>query len=396
MKTFPIIPNPYIKSQKSFFLEILISVNKLEFSNQAFDNESFVVASIKYPIWKIEIDIFQFLSKEILFDLQNKKKYFIFDASWEGFDPIREKWFDMLYYNCKKYNIDPSSIIFVSSNLEDENNFLKYNLEKKEKPFHIISFPMFENIIDTKNDILKEIENSINNTKCLFQNKYFSSLSRRNKDYRMMAQFLIYHSNYRDQALISQNKLERHNLFQQKWEHIFKKLPQYNINHVLEWDKKLPIIIDHKNFNINWAVTKGFEKIHDQTLFHIANESLVTDQNSMFYSEKTFRPIKCFQPFLIYGQPRCNHYLKNLGYKTYEDWFDLSFDFEEDPIDRYLKILKIIEETCKFLDSLNTENKINWKFKNIEILIHNYKTMKDKEYTKEKIKNWIQKTFIHN
>jgi hypothetical protein len=98
----------------------------------------------------------------------------------------------------------------------------------------------------------------------------------------------------------------------------------------------------------------------------------------------------CFQPFVIYGQKGCNKHLKEIGYKTYEEWFDLSFDDEEDNILRYKKLLKSIKNTCEYLDSLSLTQQIDWRFKNKEILNHNYKIMCSSEYSKQKIISFLK------
>jgi hypothetical protein len=152
------------------------------------------------------------------------------------------------------------------------------------------------------------------------------------------------------------------------------------------------LTIDKTNFNDNWALRNDYYPIHRQTLFQIVNETLVDNSHdtSLFYSEKTFRPVVCFQPFVIYGQKGCNKHLKNLGYKTYEDWFDLSFDDEPDNALRYKKLLNSVKDTCAYLDSLPRDKKIEWRFKNKELLEHNFLTMQNSKYSKLKLKNFVE------
>jgi hypothetical protein len=171
------------------------------------------------------------------------------------------------------------------------------------------------------------------------------------------------------------------------------KLQDYTDKQIKRWMKRLPLIIDKSNFRNNWALADDYYVIHRQTLFQIVNETIVDnyENTSLFYSEKTFRPIVCFQPFVIYGQKGCNQYLKKIGYKTYVEWFYLSFDTEEDNILRYKKLLSSIKETCKYLDNLSREHQIEWRFKNKKLLQHNFEVMTKSEWSMNKLIKFLEK-----
>jgi hypothetical protein len=161
----------------------------------------------------------------------------------------------------------------------------------------------------------------------------------------------------------------------------------YNQQKVKDWISQLPLTVDRKDFTTNWALDNDYDQIHNQTLFQIVNETEANDKynTALFYSEKTFRPISQLQPFIIYGQQYCNKYLKNIGYKTYEDWFDYSFDNEPDDTKRYELLLDSIKKTCDMLDQMSADEKVNWRFKNQQILINNYDTLFFKSYSKDKM-----------
>jgi len=384
-------PNIYIRDTVNtiFLVRLFQSINDV-IPDSVLNTKSVVTGLIKYPnSWPRELDLFKYFKQETIHQLQNKNCFFVFDATAEGFSPLYENWFDILYNGCEKYNIDPNQIIFTSSNLKDEKTLEEYCKTKNKKPINLISFPMFENSVTLNEDAELEFNLAVSNTKTSFNNKYFSSLSRLKRQHRIVSQFLLCQNKIKDQALISQDKLSDRELYLSP---LFFKCPEYNIKHIKRWNKSLlPLTIDQINFNINWATIGTFSHIHHQTIFQLVNETLVDNLNntSLFYSEKTFRPISCFQPFIIFGQPGCNHYLEKIGYKLYNDWFDLSFDYEENYIERFLKILKVLEKTCQELNSMNREQQILWKFKNKKTLIHNYNVMRTQEYSKEKLKKFV-------
>ena len=93
----------------------------------------------------------------------------------------------------------------------------------------------------------------------------------------------------------------------------------------------------------------------------------------------------CMQPFIIYGQPGCNRYLKELGYITYDDYFNLSFDDEPNDTVRYKLILEIVSKLCSQLETMSRQEQIKWRFKREDILMHNFKVMRETAITKNKI-----------
>jgi hypothetical protein len=63
-----------------------------------------------------------------------------------------------------------------------------------------------------------------------------------------------------------------------------------------------------------------------------------------FLTEKTFKPIKHGQPFVIVGGPGSLQVLRDLGYRTFDHAIDNSYDLELDNTRRWLKLLQAIEQ----------------------------------------------------
>lgn len=355
----------------------------------------FINLLIKYPKrWLKDSDIFQYIDKNKIDQLRNDKKVILFfDATTEGYSPFFEApFFDVLYFNCTKYNIDPRKIYFVSSNLLDNENILKYNKKNNvTTSINVFTFPAFE--LATK-DIVWLYDATVGSSYKLNQlefesnyngEKYFSSLSRVNRPYRSLAQFHLCQSNVSNKAIISHNSInENHNHLSEMWKQQYKSLENYSSNTIKQWLDNLPLIADTKDFDTNHALKRN-NHIYNTTLFHVANETQADSlaNTSLFYSEKTFKPIAHFQPFLIYGQVNCNKKLSDIGYQLYEDWFDYDFDSEPDIEYRYIKLLKEIERVVTYLKGLNLQEQKQWRFKNIEVLKNNFKVLITNEYTKK-------------
>jgi len=83
------------------------------------------------------------------------------------------------------------------------------------------------------------------------------------------------------------------------------------------FDKDLPkaVIID--------AYTDKFY----HSYLHIVCETFVSH---VFFSEKTYKPIKYFQPFVLINGQYSLQYLRDMGYQTFSGYIDESYDLESD------------------------------------------------------------------
>jgi len=63
----------------------------------------------------------------------------------------------------------------------------------------------------------------------------------------------------------------------------------------------------------------------------------------------------------------------------------LSFDDEEDDTIRFQKLLKSITPLVQTLNSMSIEDRIEWRFKNQDMLSHNYDVFLKRKNTVEQI-----------
>jgi hypothetical protein len=97
--------------------------------------------------------------------------------------------------------------------------------------------------------------------------------------------------------------------------------------------------------------------------------------NGSFLTEKTFKPIKHGQPFVIVGGPGSLAALKKLGYRTFDHAIDNSYDSEPDNTRRWQMILKAIEEiSCQNLDK--------WFEKCSDDIYHNQRLFLDSKHNR--------------
>jgi hypothetical protein len=85
--------------------------------------------------------------------------------------------------------------------------------------------------------------------------------------------------------------------------------------------------------NANW---------YDNTYFTVAAETYF-DRPGVFITEKTFKPIAYYHPFIIAGQPGTLAHLKSIGFETYDNLFDESYDEELDHTKRMSMIINNVQ-----------------------------------------------------
>lgn len=355
-------------------------------------NMTFVLALIKYPEWSPNVDIFQYLDNSTMNQIRDDELcFFVFDASTEGFSPFQGTYFfDILYSNCKEYGIPANKIIFTSSNLKDNQNLKRYNKKNKIKQsINIFTFLSFRRMINDlyeisyNNKSLKKHYSSIKKqVDKSYSGKFLLSLSRVNRPYRSAATCLLSHHPLGKTAKISHNFIEDDSKLPSI--HTISKMTGMHHLIVRKWVNSLPLIVDTDDFKTNHALYLN-PQLHHDTLFQIVNETHVDNfkNTSLFYSEKTFRSMIHFHPFVIYGQQGCNRYLEKLGFKLYTDWIDYEFDDEPDPIIRYNKLLKSLSDSYNKIKNLSKTEQIEWRFKNPDVLLHNANLILDKSYDKQ-------------
>lgn len=88
----------------------------------------------------------------------------------------------------------------------------------------------------------------------------------------------------------------------------------------------------YNHFNPSW---------YNDTYFSIVSETRV-DTEYFFISEKTYKPLAFYHPFVILGQSGILQHLRDNGFETYENLFDETYDISIDFNVRFEKVISSI------------------------------------------------------
>jgi len=112
-------------------------------------------------------------------------------------------------------------------------------------------------------------------------------------------------------------------------------------------DKWYPLVIDNGNeHEVAWYHNFLSRKDeYEKTYFSIVSETNA-ESEYLFITEKTLKPIMNLHPFFINGNPGILKHLHSIGFKTFDKWWDESYDLELNFKKRTEMSLKEIKSIC--------------------------------------------------
>ena len=125
------------------------------------------------------------------------------------------------------------------------------------------------------------------------------------------------------------------------------------VDHVFKLIKDSPLTIDEVSYPIYYTQHHNIAAQYSKFLVDIVCESYYSG-NTFYPTEKTWRPIMLLTPFIVQGPQWFLHRLHDLGFKTFDRWWDEGY--AEDSADHQpLEIIKIIDNIkTKSISELNT------------------------------------------
>jgi hypothetical protein len=101
---------------------------------------------------------------------------------------------------------------------------------------------------------------------------------------------------------------------------------------------------EHKNISkLDWY---AIEKYYKDIFVEVVNETRYAQPTANF-SEKVHQPMFYLKPFILVAPPHTLKYLKEFGFKTFDKYWDESYDNIEDHEKRLVKIFDVIKSIDK-------------------------------------------------
>ena len=139
--------------------------------------------------------------------------------------------------------------------------------------------------------------------------------------------------------------IHRYEFTRKLWKENLIKYGLVSMCHMKNGDKQfesnLPILFDNQ-VNL-WEKDIDESSIFQKSFLWISNETQMDNKLTLF-SEKTIMPILYQNPFVVNGDVGTLAYLQELGFKTFGDFFDESYDLIDNINERQNKIVSIIKD----------------------------------------------------
>lgn len=336
--------------------------------------------------------LFDFITGQYLKDLQDGRAFLLLDQAHEGY---QTDWLWAWFHtNCATYNINPKQIIYSTGNLNCELQYTAWaNANGVVDRMLAVPNPHFELMIyDTAVNHNRRLVPTNHNVRPLptindhikYKNKYsnkiksFNALQKRPRAHRMWLFKCLHEAGLLTDNIISMNKFDLINThFEGR---VFTEAEYISI-------KDLTPIEPYENPNNN---TNGFATSHGGDYINLINKQIMLDswftivseasfadsEGTCFISEKTFKPIACYHPFIIFGNQGSLAHLKRMGYKTFSPFIDETYD----TLPTWERFDAIIAEV-KRISNMSFEEKLTWYQGMKDVLEHNYNTLHKNAHT---------------
>lgn len=318
--------------------------------------------------------IFSLINETYLRHLREGRAYLLLDNSLEGYHT--EKLFDFLHDEAVRLNIPIENIIFICGNVQLDKRAQEWSDSTGKKcvkafGYSHFEFDMLSNAENRAEDgnPLPSLDDQIEYKKQnLDKIKPFNFLNRKPRNHRAIFYTKLFHAKLLEQGFISMNPWLDETL------HEGMNIDEYfeDPGRLEDAHRRLPISWDNSNNleNPNEKVNRFNDEVVLNSWLTIVSETHFNDkQGTVFLSEKTFKAIASYHPFIILGSKESLKELRKLGYYTFDRYIDESYD-ELDNIDRMDAIIKELYNIINRQDKLGPfeelRSKLIWNRKMLE------------------------------
>lgn len=132
---------------------------------------------------------------------------------------------------------------------------------------------------------------------------------------------------------------------------------------------KLPLVVDNESEIVQMCEDRNMlaRKFYTDSLISIVTETNY-HANEVTLTEKAFKPAKEKHPFILVGAAGALQSMRDLGYKTFGEFWSEEYDNIKEPHSRMREIVRICEDIGKW----NNEQILDFKRRVKPILDHNF------------------------
>lgn len=132
--------------------------------------------------------------------------------------------------------------------------------------------------------------------------------------------------------------------------------------------------------------------VFENSFVNIISETYTETPGNTVFTEKIFKTIYHRRPFMVLGSPGALNELKLLGFKTFDRWWDESYDFSTDIMRRSIQVIDELEK----ITQKSIEDVRNMLCDMQEVLDYNYNHLRELSQRLDIKINQIDRWVINN
>ena len=267
-----------------------------------------------------------------------------------------------MYHIHQIFNVSEEQIIWIAGEKLTKNEIKDFN-----RKYSVSVFNFWEAMVAHENKLSElDKETLVNMITSKTVKKYYNTFyNKRPRPHRFGLMIELHHKNMLDDMIWSWQGYD--DLTEKRpYDYIMKFNNDYkdSIDTILSWNG----LKNYKKqeFSFDMVIRDlDLDDVHN-TYYNLVTETM--HKNAIFITEKTYKSMLLFQPFLIWGCPYSIQTLKSAGYKTFDKWINHSYDLIEDHNERGATIA----DEVKRLNSISKEEWAELCFEMLPDLHYNY------------------------
>jgi len=308
------------------------------------------------------------MSAEALRDAQQGTAVILLDYGQENF--VERETYVNLHRGLENSGIHSSNIILAINSFNAKEVYESW-FTPEERQIEVFNWPfVIVNSIEEffKNPSIRVSLQDFQASRNTLRDNHYLLKIRRARVHRQALLFKLASEDllqYADWSCLSPIELNQYELLGLTQRYRF----EFNESKINELLTQIPKTLNHESvldYTQISAWTDTNPDAHISSYFYVCTETYTHGEHKSL-TEKVFKPIANFQPFLFMAYPGALKLLKSLGFKTFSPFIDETYDDEPDEGKR----LGMIYQEIARLSTMSKEEIHNWYWSMEEILIHN-------------------------
>lgn len=308
------------------------------------------------------------ISDEVLYRIKNKKAFFLVTLLFEGH--LQDHFLSSMSQYFKSKDIPLTQIIYVSNCYNGQAVYEDYCKRVGVVPeMHMEYLPVFRTDRTDIDRVIGQADTYVPGKRT----KRFLCFNRRYNEHRVLFYTMMSKLGLLDKFYMSMAATQPENsrAFEENARYFALNRPNLHItdNDIEVARLPLPLTLDNPNFN-SYPMEHGPDAVmrfYKTSYINIVNETYFFS-NIIHLTEKTYKPLAFKQPFIMLAAPGSLKHVQDMGFKTFGEFWDESYDQETDHNTRFEKIIDVVKTVASWDD--NKMEEFSHKVK--PILDHNF------------------------